>query len=116
MISDDKHDFHANLNISPAAQDKIYDLISEEDSDVCFRAQVVGGGCKGLRYEFSLDVKKDEEDYFARHQKFVLVVDDISYPYLEGSSIGYETSMAGEAFTVVNKKENSRCSCGSSFS
>ena len=109
------HDFYADIMISKAAHDKIDELLQHEEAGMCFRAQIVGGGCQGLRYEFSLDFKTDE-DYFADHNAFMLVIDGISYPYLEGASIGYEISTEGELFTVMNPKEKSRCSCGSSFS
>lgn len=108
-------DFYANVSISPAAHSKIYELLQQEEPGMCFRAQIVGGGCQGLRYEFSLDFRT-EEDYFADYDRVQIVIDGVSYPYLEGASIGYEVSANGEVFTVMNAKEKGRCSCGSSFS
>lgn len=115
QLINEKEDFHANINISNIAQEKIAELLAHEEEGMCFRAQVVGGGCQGLRYEFSLD-ERDDEDYYALYQGFSLVADAISYPYLEGASIDYAVTADGELFTVANPKEKSRCSCGSSFS
>ena len=109
------HEFYADIKITPSAHRKIHELLGQEEAGMCFRAQIVGGGCQGLRYEFSLDLKT-EEDYYADQKDFILVSDAVSYPFLEGSSIGYEVSTDGELFTVINPKEKSRCSCGSSFS
>lgn len=102
------------LEITPRALDKIKSLLSEEADALCFRAQVEGGGCQGLRYVFSLD-EAQEHDWRHHVDGVEVVVDDISYAYLEGASIDYEISALGEQFTVHNPKELSRCSCGASF-
>ena len=116
MVSDGM--FSAELEITVSAQKKIHELLGSEEKNTCFRAQIIGGGCQGLRYSFSLDYKEDE-DYskvFTDDASFMLIVDALSYSYLKGASIDYVNTSQGEHFTVHNPNTKVQCSCGASFS
>lgn len=99
---------------SKSALDKIRDILSDEEEGVCFRVQIEGGGCKGLRYVFSLD-SQQEYDFVHDFDDVIVLIDDISYPYLESANIDYVADIDGEKFVVNNPQEKTKCSCGSSF-
>jgi len=78
------------------------------------RMLVEQGGCAGLSYGFTFDVKKpgDEEAVF---EGFSLVIDPESRKYLEGSTVDYKESAEGEGFVISNPNAKSSCGCGHSF-
>lgn len=109
--------FEAELDMTPQAQEKIYSLLKDEEESLCFRAQVIGGGCQGLSYSFSLDFR-EEDDYFKTFEGqhvLMVVVDALSHTYLKGACIDYAMSSSGEHFIVKNPNATGQCSCGSSF-
>jgi len=44
-----------------------------------------------------------------------VLVDSLSYPYLDGASLDYQESLEGSRFVVSNPQASSTCGCGSSF-
>lgn len=44
-----------------------------------------------------------------------LLIDSISYQYLEGATIDYKVGIDGEYFSVINPNAKTTCGCGSSF-
>ena len=104
-----------DIDLTKAAEQKIAELIAEYDAEMCFRVQIVGGGCQGFKYDFSLD-EQSEIDYQKKFSVVSLIVDEISLQYLHGVTIDYECNGANEAFSVNNPNALTTCSCGSSFS
>lgn len=52
----------------------------------------------------------------AQQHSVYLLIDAISYQYLEGAKIDYKTGVEGEFFAVDNPNAKTTCGCGSSFS
>lgn len=76
------------------------------------RLSVEGGGCSGFQYIFSWDDTKTEQDVLFAE---AVVTDDISLPFLEGSTLDYVVNLMGEDFKVTNPNAKSGCGCGTSF-
>lgn len=83
-----------------------------------FRIKIIGGGCSGYQYKFSIgDSFVDNDIFLVTHDsELELVVDKHSLPLLEGATIDHSSSIAGEHFFVKNPNAKSNCGCGSSFS
>lgn len=109
-------DFPANIEVSDEAFSRIKELIDESEDVNYLRVSIVGGGCSGLSYQFSFDNEKTEEDYTVSKDNVVILVDMISYPYLDGAKINYIKKEMSEMFTVDNPNAETTCGCGSSFS
>ncbi len=76
------------------------------------RVTVEGGGCSGFQYKLELtDVMDDGDQVFSG----VVVTDEISLPYLNGSVVSYEEGLIGSEFTISNPNAKSGCGCGESF-
>jgi iron-sulfur cluster insertion protein len=45
-----------------------------------------------------------------------MVVDAMSYPYLDGSEVDYVEDLNGAQFVVTNPNAAATCGCGNSFS
>src|SRR5437764_12867959 len=103
------------LSITPAAGDKVRELLEQEnDPSLALRVFVAGGGCSGLQYGMTLD-EEQEGDTVILISGFNILVDEMSMGYIDGSEIDYVDSLMGAGFTVNNPNAVSSCGCGHSF-
>ena len=107
----------ANIDFSQAAADKVKALIAQEgDEGLRLRVFITGGGCNGFSYGFTFDDDVAEDDAVVERSGVTMVVDAMSYPYLEGSQVDYIEDLSGAQFVVTNPNAASTCGCGNSFS
>ncbi|KAM3274818.1 hypothetical protein ACQJBY_043673 [Aegilops geniculata] len=80
------------------------------------RLSVEAGGCSGFQYTFSLDNKENADDRVFEKNGVKLVVDNVSYDFVKGSTIDYVEELISSAFVVsTNPSAVGGCSCKSSF-
>lgn len=81
-----------------------------------FRIAIIGGGCAGFQYNFSIE-KNIEDEFtdivFSTDPK--AVTDDISIKYLYGATIKWEENILGSKLVVDNPGIKQNCGCGLSF-
>ena len=107
----------ANINLSDRAAAKVKALIAlEGDDSLRLRVFITGGGCNGFSYGFTFDDDVADDDALVENDGVAMVVDAMSYPYLEGSDVDYVEDLSGSQFVVVNPNAASTCGCGNSFS
>lgn len=105
------------MNIQPGAVEKIRDILAEENNpNVKLRVFVQGGGCSGFQYGFTLDQDQAEDDFKLDIDGVELLVDPMSFQYLQGATINYREELMGASFVIDNPNAQSTCGCGSSFS
>jgi iron-sulfur cluster assembly accessory protein len=103
------------VNMTPAAVDKVRELLTQEnDPSLALRVFVAGGGCSGLQYGMTLD-EEQEGDTVIPLSGIKILVDEMSMGYIDGSEIDYVDSLMGAGFTVNNPNAVSSCGCGHSF-
>ncbi|MBW8741941.1 MAG: iron-sulfur cluster insertion protein ErpA [Gaiellaceae bacterium] len=103
------------LSVTPAAADKIKQLIAEETDVSVLRVAIQGGGCSGFQYGLGFDRDAVEGDLeFVAHGVRV-VVDPFSAPYLQGAEVDYVDSIQQSGFAINNPNAVSSCGCGHSF-
>lgn len=106
-----------NITLTDSAAARIYTLLREEaNPELKLRAFVQGGGCSGLTYGFTFDVAQNDDDFVIRNGDTILLVDAMSYQYLQGATIDYKDDLSGSRFTINNPNSVATCGCGSSFS
>jgi len=115
-------DFHYNAPIidesvtdlpSLTKKAEIY-ISSVLESDDFFRISIVGGGCAGFQYEFSVDNVITEDDVqFNKSPK--AYVDSESLKYLRGAEIDWVKDNFTGQMMVNNPGAKMGCGCGSSF-
>jgi iron-sulfur cluster insertion protein len=107
------------LHIGQDACEKIATILVETPHKPHFRLQIKGGGCSGFEYIFGIDDTIREQDFHQSvpHQEnpFIMLVDAVSYQYVQNSQIDYIVDAKGERFVVTNPNAETSCSCGSSF-
>ena len=96
---------------------KVADLIAEENNpELKLRVFVNGGGCSGFSYGFNFANDMNEDDANFDNGDVTLVIDSMSYQYLQGSTVDYTEGLEGARFVVQNPNATTTCGCGSSFS
>ena len=101
------------LNIDDSAVKRIKELRETQGKDaLMLRVTVDGGGCSGFQYILELSEEtKDKDLTFADS----IVTDDISIPFLKGSTIIFKDELIGNGFEIDNPNAASGCGCGTSF-
>ena len=79
------------------------------------RIGVVGGGCSGFQYSLNFDTPK-EDDRVTDFGGVIVLVDEISLPYIAGTTLDYVEGLHGAGFRFDNPRASRTCGCGSSFS
>lgn len=109
-----------DITLTPAAQRHIQELIEDEPVPPKLRVYVTGGGCSGLQYGFNFVTELAEDDTLIQiasenSPTIEVVIDPLSYPYLMGAQVDYQSGLYGARFVVQNPNAKSTCGCGSSF-
>lgn len=105
------------LNFTDTAAAKVKTLILEEDNpNLMLRVFVTGGGCSGFQYGFTFDETQNEDDFSVVKDSVTLLIDSMSYQYLNGAEIDYVEDLEGAQFVIKNPNATTTCGCGSSFS
>lgn len=106
-----------SMTLTDNAANKMRRLRLEEgDDSLMLRVYVTGGGCSGFSYGFNFANELGDDDASFDNGDVTLVVDSLSYQYLQGSTIDYIEGLEGSRFTVSNPNATTTCGCGSSFS
>jgi iron-sulfur cluster insertion protein len=106
-----------NIIVSDSAFEKIADILAEENNpDLAVRCFVQGGGCSGFQYGFTLDEVVNDDDWKIEKSGVKILIDSMSYQYLEGATIDYKDDLSGSQFVIKNPNASTTCGCGSSFS
>lgn len=128
------------LIIHDSAAHKVQSLIDEEEnSALCLRVYIMGGGCSGFQYGFSFDETINDDDHViekcithpindststnneedsipSRPVCVKVLVDSLSMTYLKDAEIDYREDIQGSQFIIRNPNAKTTCGCGSSFS
>ena len=90
-------------------------MASETDGSM-LRVSVSGGGCSGFQYNFTFDQTRNEDDLSVEKDGVVVLVDSVSLPFVEGSTLDFVDDLMGQSFRVANPNATAACGCGTSFS
>ncbi|MBM3302585.1 MAG: iron-sulfur cluster insertion protein ErpA [Deltaproteobacteria bacterium] len=104
------------ITITPTAEQKIRELMKEEQDVVGLRIYVRGGGCHGYQYGMSFESKMAEDDTVIEKGDVKVIMDSQSAPLLQGTEVDYVDSLQGSGFAIKNPQAKTTCGCGSSFS
>ena len=103
-----------SLTVSAAA--RITKMLAEEPVGSFFRVAVLGGGCSGFQYDFSIDVTKQPDDCVFSAHDVEIVIDTMSLELVDTAELDYKQDLMGSYFAVSNPNATASCGCGTSFS
>lgn len=106
-----------DVKLTPKALEMVRKLKQKEGlgDEHGLRIGVVGGGCSGFQYQIQFDVEKPGDRVTAICGVRVFV-DEVSLPYLGGTTLDYVEGLHGAGFRFDNPRASRTCGCGSSFS
>jgi iron-sulfur cluster insertion protein len=105
------------ITLTDAAVAHIKLLLEREDAaNLKLRLFVTGGGCSGFKYSFTFDEIINEDDIVTTKDDISLLVDAISFQYLDDATIDYEETLQSSQFVIKNPNSTKNCGCGKSFS
>lgn len=125
------------VGITQAAINQLSLLIdgaAEDDMVIIgLRVYVTGGGCSGFQYGFAFieeseGIQEDDsvyEHFTSREESdgtvgditsVKILVDPMSFMYLENSVVDYRSDLQGSRFTIDNPNATATCGCDRSFS
>ena len=99
----------------PAAA-RITKMLADEPDGSFFRVAVLGGGCSGFQYDFSIDVTKQPDDCVFTSHDVEIVIDAMSLELVDTAELDYKQDLMGSYFAVNNPNATASCGCGTSFS
>ena len=100
--------------VTPNADHQISKLC-KENKCYAITLSVKGGGCAGFSYGFTLDEDQTDDDFEQVYDNVKILVDSMSWQYVQGATIRYKEDLMGASFTIDNPNASTTCGCGSSF-
>jgi iron-sulfur cluster insertion protein len=105
------------ITLTESAIAKVKDILADENNPALkLRVFVQGGGCSGMQYGFTLDDVQNDDDFEHEFDSVKVLVDSMSWQYLQDATIRYDDGVMGSSFVIDNPNAESTCGCGSSFS
>ena len=96
------------ITITTAAEEKIRELMQEEQDTIGLRVYVKGGGCHGYQYGMSFESKMSDDDTVIEKGDVKVLMDSQSAPLLVGCEVDYVDSVQGSGFAIRTRKRRRR--------
>ena len=90
------------INVTPAAQEKLLELLNSEDEVNGVRIFVSGGGCSGMTYGMTFAEAPSAYDAIYQNDGLSVYVDAVALNYLDGVEIDYVQQGLGASFVFKN--------------
>ena len=103
------------IAITARATAQIKQILAQEASGAMLRIAVLGGGCSGFQYNFSIDDTITNDDATITHDGVCVLVDNVSATYLRGAQLDWVDELIGASFQIRNPNATASCGCGTSF-
>ena len=107
-----------DLTLPPKVTDRAYARLAEigaSQQGQALRVAVEGGGCSGFHYDIKLDAPAEDDLQLVKDGE-VVVIDEVSLPFLANAVIDFTEELIGARFVIDNPNATSSCGCGTSFS
>ena len=106
----------SKFGLTGSAAERIKAMLLDEPDGSFFRVAVLGGGCSGFQYNFSIDGTKQADDCVFVSHGVEVVIDEMSLELIDTSELDYKQDLMGSYFAVNNPNATASCGCGTSFS
>jgi iron-sulfur cluster assembly protein len=104
-----------NVQITPAARERMRNFVASEPHAVGVRFGVRKMGCSGFAYTIDVASEIRDGDIVNEVDGITLVVDPNSLPVIEGTQIDFAREGLNAAFVFRNPNVIGECGCGESF-
>ena len=107
---------NGKFGLTVSAAERIASMLADEPNGSFFRIAVLGGGCSGFQYDFSIDNTKRADDCVFVSHGIEVVIDEMSLELVDTAELDYKQDLMGSYFAVNNPNATASCGCGTSFS
>ena len=110
--------FTIDVHLTDVAAEQVRGFLTQEGVPAetgGLRVSVMPGGCSRFKYGLNIEDAPADDDIVLAVQGIRVFVDAFSAQYLNGVTIGYQSSMQGSGFTFENPNSTGGCGCGTSF-
>ena len=104
------------ISVSESCAQRLSAISEAEGATQNLRVAVLGGGCSGFQYEFTLEGDAADDDLVIEAGKAAVLIDPVSLPYLSGSVIDFKNELIWGAVCSGEPNATASCGCGTSFS
>ncbi len=104
----------AVVTLTPAAADRVRDLLAAQPDKAGLKIGLKNGGCAGQEYTFAMAEAAEPMDEVVSADGATVIVDGKAVLYLLGSEIDYETTRVASRFVFHNPNQTDACGCGES--
>jgi iron-sulfur cluster assembly protein len=105
------------LSVTPKAASHVRRIAEREGlPEGCLRLRVTAGGCSGFSYRLSIEEAPGEKDHVDEAHGLRVLIDPVTGPIVEGSTLDFNDSLLGGGLKVINPRAQHECACGESFS
>ena len=104
------------FGLTESAAARITAMLADEPDGSFFRVAVLGGGCSGFQYDFSIDSERQADDCIFTSHGVEVVIDEMSLELVDTAELDYKQDLMGSYFAVNNPNATASCGCGTSFS
>jgi iron-sulfur cluster assembly accessory protein len=104
------------IALTERAARRINEIMRAEPAGSMLRISVNGGGCSGFQYAFDIERERQGDDLAIERDGATVLIDQVSLPYIEGSTVDFVDDLMGQSFRIENPHATASCGCGTSFS
>ncbi|OLS20077.1 MAG: Iron-sulfur cluster insertion protein ErpA [Candidatus Heimdallarchaeota archaeon LC_2] len=104
------------VTVSETALKAVRDVIQQQDKEELFLRLFVQSSASGVGFGMALDTRRSDDDHTCFYEGIEVVIDRISFPYLDGANVDFVEGEEKSGFQVTSPNEhlmNNASGCGS---
>ena len=102
------------IKMTEKAIKKFKEIAESEGLSNSIRIKVLGGGCAGFSFDMTFDEIINDMDEVIKQDDIQMIIDSLSYAYLENMEIDYIDLLVGGGFKFNSPDIKGSCGCGKS--
>jgi iron-sulfur cluster assembly protein len=104
-----------SIMVTDKAAERIHGFLAKRGCGIGLRLGVKTTGCSGLAYKLEFVDAKNPEDAEFLSNGVLVIIDQKSLQYLDGTELDYTREGLQEGFQFNNPNVKAECGCGESF-
>mmetsp|Transcript_33985 Transcript_33985/g.44871 ORF Transcript_33985/g.44871 Transcript_33985/m.44871 type:complete len:158 (-) Transcript_33985:356-829(-) len=110
-----KRERPAPIKLTPAAIDRIQELLKNQKDKIGIRLGVRRRGCNGLSYTMNYASEKPKHDEEVSEKGVRVFIEPMALFHIVGTTMDFEETELSSEFTFSNPNAKGSCGCGESF-
>jgi iron-sulfur cluster assembly protein len=104
-----------SITLTTAAATRVRNFLDKRGKGIGLRLGVRTSGCSGMAYKIEFADAADADDIQFESNGVKVLIDPLSYPYLNGTELDFVREGLKEGFKFQNPNAADTCGCGESF-